>query len=174
MLLSVIKIIATTILECIGEHHEGLINREQRLLYCRSFYTDHINTELIWLFHLLFIDFEKNFEKVDRERIWSAPSRSDIPKKLVGINRTTNDRAKCQRDIHVTTLRNKKSKSESIRVAVQSLILFLLIISEVRGFALVEGRYLCTLACINGQSIEVVEQFIYVALFLPMAALNLM
>ena len=52
---------------------------------------------------LVFVDFEKAFDSVDREGLWMALRRRDIPYKLVSVIKSTYNGAKC-RVLHNDTL----------------------------------------------------------------------
>jgi hypothetical protein len=45
--------------------------------------------------HLMFVDFEKAFDRVNQEDIWSALSRRGIPEKIIAIIKESYLNASC-------------------------------------------------------------------------------
>ena len=78
------KIISRVILDRIKDHLYSTIDHEQAGFRSGSSYVDHINTLRIIIeqsaeyrsdLHLVFVDFEKTFDSVDREVLWMALRR---------------------------------------------------------------------------------------------------
>ena len=90
------KIICKVILDRIIYHLYSTI--EQAGFRPESSCVDHINTLRIIIeqsaeyrsdLHLVFVDFEKVFDSVDREGLWMTLRRRGTPNKLVSVNKST-------------------------------------------------------------------------------------
>ena len=91
VLSAISKIISKVILHRINDHLYSTIVREQSGFRHGSSCVDHINTlrliieqsaEYRFDLQLVFADFEKAFDSVDREILWMALSRRAIPNKF--------------------------------------------------------------------------------------------
>ena len=85
-------------LDRIKDHLYSTIDREQAGFRPGSSCIDHINTLRIIIeqsaeyssdLHLVFVDFEKTFDSVDREGLWMALISRGIPNKLVSVIKST-------------------------------------------------------------------------------------
>lgn len=86
-------------------HPESLIDREAADFCYGPSCINHINSQRIFLeqdtelkcpLYQLFSDFEKVFKIVNKECIWNALRRRDIPKKIIAIITATDDSTKYQ------------------------------------------------------------------------------
>ena len=86
------KIISKVILDRIKDHLYSTIDREQTGFRPGSSCIDHINTLRLIIeqsaeyrsdLHLVFVDFEKAFDSVDRDGLWMALRRRGIPNNSV-------------------------------------------------------------------------------------------
>ena len=86
------KIISKVILDRIKDHLYSNIDREQAGFRPGSSCVDHINTLRLIIeqsaeyrsdLHLVFVDFEKAFDSVDRELLWMELRRRGTPNKIV-------------------------------------------------------------------------------------------
>ena len=84
---AILKIISKVILDRIKYHLYSNIDREQPGFRSESSDVDHINTLRIIIeqsaeyrsdLHLVFVDFEKAFDSMDREVLWMALRRREI------------------------------------------------------------------------------------------------
>ena len=142
---AIAKIIAKIILERLKNHIFATIDASQAGFRPGSSCADHINTVRIIIeqcaaykqdLHLLFIDFEKAFDSVQRESLWRALRRRGVPEKITNIIKATYNGAKC-RVLH----KGKLSEQFEIRSGVRqgcilSPVLFLLVINDVLEAAL--------------------------------------
>ena len=88
------------------------MDREQAGFRPGSSRVDHINTLRLIIeqsaeyrsdLHLVFVDFEKAFDSVDREVLRMALRRRGMPNKIVSVIKSTYNGAKC-RVLHNSTL----------------------------------------------------------------------
>ena len=102
---AVSKIIAKVILERIRDPLISTVDAEQAGFRAGSSCTDHINSVRIIIeqckefrsdLHMIFIDFEKAFDSVNRDCIWQALRSRGIPEKIIAIIKATYNGAKCR------------------------------------------------------------------------------
>ena len=88
------KIISKVILDRIKDHLYSTIDREQAGFRPGSSCVDHINTVRLIIgqsaeyrsdLHLVFVDFEKAFDSMNREVLWMALRRRGIPSKIQSV-----------------------------------------------------------------------------------------
>ena len=99
------KIISKIILERLKQHLYSTIDAEQAGFRPGSSCTDHINTirilieqcvEYISDLSMVLIDFEKTFDSINRDCIWTAFRNRAVPEKIISIIRATYEGAKCR------------------------------------------------------------------------------
>ena len=82
----------------IKDHLYSSIVREQPGFRPGSSCVDHLNRLRLIIeqsaeyssdLHLVFVDFEKAFDSVDREALWMALRRREIPNKIVSVIKST-------------------------------------------------------------------------------------
>jgi hypothetical protein len=142
------KIIARIILERVKTHLESKLDDEQAGFRAGSSCIDHINTLRIIIeqcvefrspLHLLFIDFEKAFDSVRREYIWTALKNKGIPEKIIAIIKASYDGATC-RVLHRGKLSEQFEVLSGVRQGcLLSPLLFLIVIGDVLRAALPAG-----------------------------------
>ena len=117
-------IIIKVIRDRIRDHLYSTIDREQAGFRPESSCVDHINTLRIIEWHLVFVDFEKAFDSVDRERLWMA-----LRRRLSVIMSTCNG-AKC-RVLHNATLSAAFVVGSGVRQGCILSVLFLVVIGDI-------------------------------------------
>ena len=101
---AVAKIISKIILNRIKNHIEANISSCQAGFRSGYSCADHINTLRIIIeqcgeynskLYLLFIDFEKAFDSINRDCIWLSLRRRGIPEKLISLIKESYEQARC-------------------------------------------------------------------------------
>ena len=120
------------ILKPIEDHLYSTIDREQAGFRPGSC-VDHINTLRLIIeqsaeyhsdLHLVFVDFEKAFDSVDRKGLWMALRRRGIANKLVSVIKSTYNGAKCRVPFQVV--------GSGVRQGcILSAVLFLVVIGDI-------------------------------------------
>lgn len=139
------KVMAQVIHNRISKHLEGTLCDEQagfrpnrgcidqsnalRLIIEQS---NEFNTPL----YMVFVDFEKAFDRVNREAIWSALKRRQIPNKIIRLIRAMYENAKCQ-VMHNGALTDEFGVNTGVRQGcILSPLLFLTVLDDVLKEAL--------------------------------------
>ena len=136
----VAKIISKIILERLKEHLYSIIDAEQAGFRPESSFTDHISTIRILIeqclehrsdLSLVFFDFDKAFDSIYRDCIWTALRNGAVPEKIICIIRAAYEGAKF-RVFH----KNKLSEPFEVRSGVRwgcilSPMLFLIVLGDV-------------------------------------------
>lgn len=134
------KIIAKIILNRIKEHLENTITSAQAGFRSGFSCADHINTIRIIIeqcvehnstLNLLFIDFEKAFDSINRNCIWNALRKRGIPSKLIALIKESYNDANCY-VLHKGKLSEPFQVLSGVRQGcILSPLLFLLVIEDV-------------------------------------------
>lgn len=134
------KLMARIILERIKARIEATLGRHQAGFRSRHSCVDHINTlriiieqsaELKSPLHLMFVDFEKAFDRVNREFIWKSLSRRGIHPKIVAIIKESYNNARCFVS-HYGQMTDAFEVRQGVRQGcILSPILFLVVIDDV-------------------------------------------
>ena len=137
---AIFKIISKVILDRIKDHLYSTIDREQAGFRPGSSCVDHINTLRLIIdqsaeyrsdLHLVFVDFQKAFDSVDREVFWMALRRREIPNKIVSVIKSTSNGTKC-RVLHNGTLSARFVVGSGVRQGcILSSVLFLVAIGDI-------------------------------------------
>ena len=98
-----------------------------------------LNTDL----HLVFVDFVKAVDSVDREGLWMALRRRVIPFKIVSVIKSTYNGAQC-RVLHSGTLTAAFVVGSGVRQGcILSPVLFLLVIGDIIQASIAKHRSVC-------------------------------
>jgi len=134
------KIMARIILERIKERINSTLKRHQAGFRCGQSCVDHINTLRIILeqsteynaqVHLMFVDFEKAFDRVNQEYIWRSLGRRGIPEKIINVIKASYIDARC-RVLHNGQLTEPFAVKQGVRQGcILSPMLFLVVIDDV-------------------------------------------
>ena len=134
------KIMARIILERIKDRINSTLKRHQAGFRSGRSCTDHINTLRIILeqstemnssLYLMFVDFEKAFDRVNREYIWESLSRKGIPEKLIAVIKASYVNARCS-VLHNGQLTRSFAVNQGVRQGcILSPILFLVVIDDI-------------------------------------------
>jgi len=134
------KIMARIILERIKGRINSTLKRHQAGFRCGQSCVDHINTLRIILeqsteynaqVHLMFVDFEKAFDRVNQEYIWRSLGRRGIPEKIINVIKASYNDARC-RVLHNGRLTEPFAVKQGVRQGcILSPILFLVVIDDI-------------------------------------------
>jgi hypothetical protein len=134
------KIMARIILNRIGERIDSTLKRHQVGFRSGGSCVDHINTLRIILeqytgfnseIHLMFVDFEKAFDRVNREYIWRSLTKRGIPEKIVSLIKASYNNSRCS-VLHNGQLSNSFEVKQGVRQGcILSPILFLVVIDDI-------------------------------------------
>lgn len=137
---AVSKIVAKVILERLKQALYATIDAEQAGFRPGSSCTDHVNTLRIMIeqcaefntdLHMVFIDFAKAFDSINRDCIWAALQRRGVPDKIIAVIRATYEGANC-RVLHKGKLSEVFEINSGVRQGcILSPVLFLLVIGDV-------------------------------------------
>ena len=81
--------------------------------------------------HLIFVDFEMAFDSVNREELWMALRRREIPNKLVSAIKTTYNGVECRVLHNVTLSAPFVVESEVRKGCILPLVLCLVVIGDI-------------------------------------------
>src|ERR1700712_5013063 len=90
--------------------------------------------------YLVFVDFEKAFDRIDREAIWNTLAKRNIPAKIIRLIRALYENASCS-VLHCGKLSDKFTVETGVRQGcVLSPLLFITVLDEVLRETVQQGQ----------------------------------
>lgn len=143
------KLMARIVLERIKERINSTLKKHQTGFRSGHSCVDNINTlriiieqstELNSPLHLMFVDFEKAFDRVKQEYIWKSLNRRGIPEKIVAIIKASYENARSY-VLHCGQLTEPFEVQQGVRQGcILSPILFLTVVDDVMTTAVGENE----------------------------------